>query len=138
MVFTRMIEKSKAKADKAFSPPLMRLSDWIFLPGGWTEISTPAVNKSPSVKIKSADPPPNICLKVILKLSRIASKVDLKRSFTSSFISSIVARRRFLADRTSSRCVFKKSKRFLTSSNCSTASILTGPKARIAFSNSLR
>ncbi len=25
------MEKSKAGADKAFSPPLMRLRDWIFL-----------------------------------------------------------------------------------------------------------
>ncbi|MDE8688336.1 glycogen/starch/alpha-glucan phosphorylase, partial [Streptococcus gordonii] len=32
-VFTRIMEKSKARADKAFSPPLMRLRDWIFLPG---------------------------------------------------------------------------------------------------------
>ncbi len=26
--------EKQARADKAFSPPLMRLSDWIFLPGG--------------------------------------------------------------------------------------------------------
>ena len=132
-----MIEKSRAKADKAFSPPLIRLSDWIFLPGGCTEISTPAVSKSPSVNIRSAEPPPNIWRKVTLKLSRMASKVDLKRSLTSSFISSIVSKSRFLADRTSSRCSLRKFKRLLTSSNCSTASRLTGPKARMAFSKSL-
>ena len=88
--------------------------------------------------MRSADPPPNICLKVIRKDSRIASNVDLKRSFTSSFISLMVSRRRFFAAKTSSRWPERKSNRVLTSSYCSIASILTGPKALIAFSKSFK
>ena len=57
---TNYSPEKRAKADKAFSPPLIRFKDWIFLPGGCTEISTPAVRRSGSVRIKSAEPPPNI------------------------------------------------------------------------------
>ena len=49
----------------------------------------------------------------------------------------MVVKRRFLADKTSFRCVLRKSKRFFTSSNCSTASRFTGPSARIDRSKSL-
>ena len=133
-----MMAKRRARADKAFSPPDIRLSDWIFLPGGCTEISTPASRRLSEVKIKSAEPPPNIWVKVCLKLSRIASKVALKRDFTSSSMSFMVFRRRLLASSKSSFCPFKKSRRCLTSSNWAIASTLTGPKALIERSRPCR
>ncbi len=44
------MEKSKAEPMGAFPTTHEVKESWIFLPGGWTEISTPAVSKSPSVK----------------------------------------------------------------------------------------
>ncbi len=101
---TFKMEKYKAMATKAFSPPERREMVFRVFPGGWALISMPQARISfSSSSSRWACPPPNNSTKVVWKLSFSSRNCSAKMRVISPVIPEMMPSRSFLACSTSSR-----------------------------------
>jgi len=107
--FIKKIEKIRATAVRAFSPPDNSETFCCFFPGGWTIISSPVSRRSSSlVSFSSALPPQKSRGKTSLNFAFTNSKVSAKRFLVVLFIRWITCCNEFSDSSRSAFCPARK------------------------------